>query len=756
MNSFIRKIKTLFTIAVWLFRKPSAVAVPVRYGKKEIHKVENEFLDGLYVNQWGSVDVVIDGKVVCRGTDIGDFVFDEKPTEETEPLMENPYAKALALALLLSASVAFAWSGSGTYEDPYQIGSTFDWVNLTSAVAGGQSQSGVYFIQTADIDLQAYGSCFCGLPSAPFKGNYDGDGYIISNFTITTSVSGATTNAFGLFGYCEEATIENVSVYGKISVSADYNASACVGVGGVIGISVKGLFAGLHNYVDIDVKISNAPTGQASNGNIKYGVGGVVGLNAWTTNSGTLHIGCENYGNIYVDGANGETCVGGCFTANVPNEGTDTTFSGWNNYGKVVVNGTAGTHPNNLSSVAGIGAIRWNIPNGGTTRTPKFVGCSNFETIICSNSVNQAGIASKGLSYGNHQARCESSTNYADIVKVNNSGSDRDYTAGILADLDQGYDSVCVLCVNYGKIKASGTASGVRQIAGISARTSSSSSSSSLSSYRNKNFGDLEADCPNASSVVAGGVFSTQRCHLARECENYGSININTSGSVLIGGVSSMATQGYGGGFLRNCVNYGSIVANGNSNTNYSPCVGGVFASTRQTGSNTRNITISNCYFLGTAKLNLNSPDCYGAIYGVANTYGNYSVTVKNCYALLGEGENLIGAVDASNGNVSLENCVGIKSGREGGIAYSVIGSNNWSQANTTLVSYDDCYHTPSLCLGNLPSGIFYPAEKSADFFDLILPMNTQLYPTPSDQDKKDNSFTKTQGYKRYIRTIQQ
>ena len=375
----------------------------------------------------------------------------------------------------------FAWNGSGTYEDPYQIGSKLDWNDLCGDVnINGNNQSGVYFIQTADIVSP---SRFCGTPETPFKGNYDGDGYYFSNlFTIVTLSSTATTNAFGLFGYCEEATIENVSVYGRINVLADYNANACVGVGGVIGMSVRGLFASLHNYVDIDVKISNAPTGQASNGNIKYGVGGVLGLNAWTTNSGTLHIGCENYGNIYVDGANGETCVGGCLTANVPNSGTDTTFSGWNNFGKVVVNGTAESVQNNISSVAGIGAIRWNIPNGGTTRTPKFVGCSNFETIVCSNSVNQAGIASKGLSYGNHQARCESSTNYADIVKVNNSGSARDYAAGILADLDQGLDSVCVLCVNYGKIKASGTASGIRQIAGISARTSSSSSSSSSSS----------------------------------------------------------------------------------------------------------------------------------------------------------------------------------------------------------------------------------------------------------------------------------
>ncbi|MBO7447463.1 hypothetical protein J6U78_03945, partial [bacterium] len=277
--------------------------------------------------------------------------------------------------------------------------------------------------------------------------------------------------------------------------------------------------------------------------------------------------------------------------------------------------------------------------------------------------------------------------------------------------------------------------------------------SSSSSTYENKNFGDLEADCPNASSVVAGGVFSTQRCHLARECENYGSININTSGSVLIGGVSSMATQGYGGGYLRNCVNYGSIVANGNSNTNYSPCVGGVFASTRQTGSNTRNITISNCYNLGVAKLNLNADDCYGAIYGVANTYGNSSVSIKNCYAILGEGENLIGAVDASNGQVSLENCVGIKSGREGGVAYSVIGSNNWSQVGTTLVSYDDCYTDTYKCLGSISSGLFFPAEKSTNYFDLILPINTQLYPTPSDEDKKNHNYTKAQGYKRYVKT---
>ena len=668
---------------------------------------------------------------------------------------ESVFNKATAVVcfLLLSASLAFAWEGSGTYEDPYQIGSSADWIDINNNSSFYNFYEGIYFIQTADIDLGEQPPV--GLyAEEPFKGNYDGNGYVLSNLYQSAVLTGATyTNAFGAFGYTDGATIENVSLYGNISVDC-YITPDCLGVGGIVGIAMGDChFAGLKSYVDISVNLAQTTTGVSSAGNIRYGIGGVVGLIGWTPNAGTTFYGCENYGNIYVDGANGETCVGGCFTANVPNSGTDTTFSGWNNYGKIVVNGTDEATMYVSSLASGVGAIHWSDGSGSTSRTPKFVGCSNFGNIICSNSVHSAGVCINGRGNQTHCISASYCTNYGEIAFVDDNSATRIFLGGVASGVPISIDNVVRYCVNFGKIKASGgVSSAYPQIGGVYSSHNGEYASSGYS-YGNKNFGDIEADCPNASSVIASGVGATFRKGVSRQNENYGNISVNTSGSVLIGGVLSQSSQGMGATIYSDCVNFGNITATGNSNTNYSPCVGGVFASTRSTGVNTRNIVVSNCYNLGQAKLNLNSPDCYGAIYGVANTYGNYIVSVKNCYAILGEGQNLIGAVDASNGNVSLENCVGIKNGREGGIAYSVVGSNNWSQSGTQIVSYEDCYTYPNLCLGNISSGLFFPADKTTNFFDLILPINTKLYLTPSATDKKNHSYTKAQGYKRYVKT---
>ena len=669
--------------------------------------------------------------------------------------MNKTLTSWLSVVVVFLCLPLYAWNGSGTYEDPYEINTASDVADLVVAVNGGASQSGIYFLQTADIDLSSFGNFTpIGSASAPFKGSYDGDGYYFSNLFITASVaSTATTNAFGLFGYVVNATIENVNVQGKIEISADYNAGACVAVGGVVGLSEGTIFAALKNYADIDVKINSTPSGSTSNNSVSYGVGGCVGI---LKRPNATFLACENYGDIYVDGANGRCFVGGCCSAfSIKYTGSITTISSFNNFGKIIVNAKSETSETQTATVGGVFSFMWAESNGDSTRIPTINHCSNFGSILCSNSVSFAGVVSKGYGGGNHTFYCYNSTNRADIVSVVESATGRNLVGGVCADNDNYLSPTIHDCVNFGTITAKGNGVGITQVGGVFASKNAEQTYTG-NCYGCKNFGDIKFVKPRATSCVVGGVSSSIRRQRLKKSFNFGNIDVQTDGSVLIGGVSSVSGYGNAQTTISDCVNFGGITANGNTSTNYSPCVGGVVASTRLVGTYTRSYVISNCYNIGAMKLNLNADDCYGAIYGVANTYGNYSVSIKNCYAVVGEGQNLIGAVDASNGQVSLENCVGIKSGNEGGIAYSVIGSNNWSQVGTTLVSYDDCYHTPSLCLGNMASGIFFPAEKSADFFDLILPINTQLYPTPSDQDKKDNSFTKAQGYKRYIRTIQQ
>ncbi|MDO4866011.1 MAG: glycosyltransferase 87 family protein [Clostridia bacterium] len=92
----------------------------------------------------------------------------------------------LSLLLLYAGFPAFAqeealFSGAGTAKEPYLIQSQEDLIELREAVNGGTGFPGVYFLQTADLNLEdvawepigiAYGGSY-------FSGVYDGGGHVI-------------------------------------------------------------------------------------------------------------------------------------------------------------------------------------------------------------------------------------------------------------------------------------------------------------------------------------------------------------------------------------------------------------------------------------------------------------------------------------------------------------------------------------------------------------------------------------------------
>lgn len=119
--------------------------------------------------------------------------------------------------------------GTGSEEDPYLIATAEQLALVARLTNRGQSFEGVYFKQISDIDL---GGCNwtpigrasshnddkidLSLPNAPFSGNYDGNGFIIENF----SVNGPQYSGSGLFGYVKDATISNILVKGGYIHSA--------------------------------------------------------------------------------------------------------------------------------------------------------------------------------------------------------------------------------------------------------------------------------------------------------------------------------------------------------------------------------------------------------------------------------------------------------------------------------------------------------------------------------------------------------
>jgi len=129
---------------------------------------------------------------------------------------------------------AFAWepkvdaiTGTGTVENPYII-ANLD--NLTE-VSMMKETAGKYFKLTNNIDLNgSIWSTYIGTTDYPFKGNFNGDGYIIKNFIIAIPGSDIPT---GLFGVTDGEAI--ITKLGVENVSVDAKAVWRQIAGGIIG-----------------------------------------------------------------------------------------------------------------------------------------------------------------------------------------------------------------------------------------------------------------------------------------------------------------------------------------------------------------------------------------------------------------------------------------------------------------------------------------------------------------------------------------
>jgi len=182
--------------------------------------------------------------------------------------------KALVIAVIVLClfSNVFAYSGgSGSAEDPYQIGTVADWNELMNT----QSDWDANFIMIADINLQ-------GVPLIPvgndlngtyiyFKGIFDGNGYVIRNAEI--NMPGYWH--IGLFGVIDaNSQIRNLGV-------EDVNMSGERDISGLVGLNqgtITNCYAtGKIGYAYMMFSGSN--------------LGGLVGLNSGTIKDS--HAACD-------------------------------------------------------------------------------------------------------------------------------------------------------------------------------------------------------------------------------------------------------------------------------------------------------------------------------------------------------------------------------------------------------------------------------------------------------------------------------
>ncbi len=218
-------------------------------------------------------------------------------------------AEKITVPLEKKVTVQVPMEGLGTEEDPYQVNNKEALEKLRDLVNGGADFTDIYFLITADIDLEGSGQNKwnpIGTAEHPFTGILDGDSHTISGLYINDE----TADNQGLFGV-NAGTIQDVMVEGM--VTGHDNA------GGIAGINAAtGLISGC--VADVDVTGNDYVGGIAgkNEGMIEnctsYGtvtgndyIGGIAGSNEET---GTIKNGVNN-GNVSVKGDGTGSHIGG-------------------------------------------------------------------------------------------------------------------------------------------------------------------------------------------------------------------------------------------------------------------------------------------------------------------------------------------------------------------------------------------------------------------------------------------------------------
>ena len=147
-----------------------------------------------------------------------------------------------------STAAAFA-GGTGTAEDPYQIANGAQLAYLASSVNSGETYEEKNFVLTANIDLNGLpwtsiansfsDALLGGSDYRVFAGNFDGNGYTISNVSIGSETTPFESDVFGLFGATEgkisNLNLDTVSICGIAKIAS---IGAVVGfAGGLVGYS---------------------------------------------------------------------------------------------------------------------------------------------------------------------------------------------------------------------------------------------------------------------------------------------------------------------------------------------------------------------------------------------------------------------------------------------------------------------------------------------------------------------------------------
>jgi hypothetical protein len=279
--------------------------------------------------------------------------------------------------------------GSGTSGDPYLISTVADLAALANAVNGGNTENGVYFQQTDDIDCASATLNQIGDEGNThlFMGTYDGNGHAIKNFSIHGSVNGTA-----LFGFLQNGgTVKNLGIVNATITNSLDGTAALVGWAGTGTIQ--------NCYVS-----GGTITG-------KYYVGGLVGENSALTISRcytttTTVTGDGSVGGFigYTEGGTISDCYARCTVSLSTANGSIGGFVG-GDYGAIsncystssVQSGTNSGGFTGLKDAPHATNCFWDISTSGQTSSTEGAGKSTAEMKVCATFT---GWSFKGLNSG--------------------------------------------------------------------------------------------------------------------------------------------------------------------------------------------------------------------------------------------------------------------------------------------------------------------------------------------------------------------
>lgn len=196
--------------------------------------------------------------------------------------------------------------GEGTASAPFLLSKTQDLKDLAEYPADWAAD--IYLKLTANIAAPA--GVTIGSIGSPFKAHFDGDGYTISDLSVSQTALG---QAAGLFGAIDGADIKGVAV-----TNASVEGQAYVGI--LVGYAISGKIDQCYTTGSVDAKslaagglvglntgatITNCYSTADVNAADQYAAGGLVGKNLGTVN------------NSYATGeVRGKNYIGGMVGAN--------------------------------------------------------------------------------------------------------------------------------------------------------------------------------------------------------------------------------------------------------------------------------------------------------------------------------------------------------------------------------------------------------------------------------------------------------